>query len=92
MSLELANKKEVDRQLKGLGLSCLGAFCFAFGLNVFILPLNLYNGGFMGIAQLLRTLIVTVCHWDRWILLELFSGLLTYRFAFLRGRRLESRF
>lgn len=62
MSLELANKKEVDRQLKGLVLSCFGAFCFAFGLNVFILPLNLYNGGFMGIAQLLRTLIVTVFH------------------------------
>nr|WP_243117349.1 YitT family protein [Muricomes intestini] len=36
----------------------LGAVMFAFGLNVFITPLSLYNGGFMGIAQLIRTLII----------------------------------
>ena len=62
MSQKITKKKEVDRQLKGLLLSSFGAFCFALGVNVFILPLNLYNGGFMGIAQLLRTLIVTVFH------------------------------
>ncbi|CUX39567.1 YitT family protein [Clostridium sp. C105KSO13] len=36
----------------------LGAVIFAFGLNVFITPLSLYNGGFMGIAQLTRTLVI----------------------------------
>ena len=62
MSQKITKKKEVDRQLKGLLLSSFVAFCFALGVNVFILPLNLYKGGFMGIAQLLRTLIVTVFH------------------------------
>lgn len=31
-----------------------GSFLFAFGVNVLITPLGLYNGGFMGIAQLIR--------------------------------------
>lgn len=37
-----------------------GSFIFALGVNVLITPLGLYNGGFMGIAQLLRTAIVQV--------------------------------
>ena len=48
------------QNLAGLGTSALGAVLFAFGLNVFIIPLSLYNGGFMGIAQLLRTFLVQV--------------------------------
>lgn len=48
------------QNLAGLGTSALGAVLFAFGLNVFIIPLSLYNGGFMGIAQLLRTFFVQV--------------------------------
>ena len=39
-----------------------GSFLFAFGVNVLITPLGLYNGGFMGIAQLLRTFIVQGLH------------------------------
>ena len=39
-----------------------GSFLFAFGVNVLITPLGLYNGGFMGIAQLIRTFIVQVIH------------------------------
>lgn len=34
-----------------------GCFLFAFGVNVIITPLGLYNGGFMGIAQLIRTIL-----------------------------------
>lgn len=37
-----------------------GCTLFAIGLNVFITPLGLYNGGFLGIAQLLRTLVVAI--------------------------------
>ncbi len=37
-----------------------GGFLFAFGVNVIITPLGLYNGGFMGIAQLIRTIIVGI--------------------------------
>lgn len=31
-----------------------GSLIFAVGVNIIVTPLNLYNGGFMGIAQLLR--------------------------------------
>ena len=37
-----------------------GCFLFAFGVNVIITPLGLYNGGFMGIAQLIRTVLFQV--------------------------------
>lgn len=36
-----------------------GSLLFALGVNLIIIPLGLYNGGFMGIAQLLRTLLVS---------------------------------
>lgn len=39
-----------------------GSLLFALGVNLIITPLGLYNGGFMGIAQLLRTLFVSVLH------------------------------
>lgn len=32
----------------------LGAFVYAFGINVFLQPLHLYSGGMMGFAQLIR--------------------------------------
>lgn len=46
------------QHLYSTGNMTLGAVMFAFGLNVFITPLSLYNGGFMGIAQLIRTLVI----------------------------------
>ncbi len=39
-----------------------GCFLFALGVNLIITPLGLYNGGFMGVSQLLRTLIVSGLH------------------------------
>lgn len=42
-------------QTKDIMWSVGGCFLFAFGVNVIITPLGLYNGGFMGIAQLIRT-------------------------------------
>lgn len=47
----LKNKEE----WKDLLLATVGCLLFAFGVNVIIIPLELYNGGFMGIAQLIRT-------------------------------------
>lgn len=37
----------------------LGALLFATGINVLIVPLGLYNGGFVGISQLIRTIMET---------------------------------
>ena len=39
-----------------------GSLLFALGVNLIIIPLGLYNGGFMGIAQLLRTFLVSFLH------------------------------
>lgn len=36
----------------------LGIFFFAFALNIFIVPMGLYNGGVLGLSQLVRTLLV----------------------------------
>lgn len=36
----------------------VGSVLFCFGLNIFIVPLGLYNGGVVGIAQLIRTVLV----------------------------------
>lgn len=38
----------------------LGVFLFSLGVNLFVVPNNLYTGGVLGIAQLLRTSIVSV--------------------------------
>lgn len=40
----------------------LGGFIFALGVNVFIVPLHLYSGGIIGIAQIIRTLLSTYGH------------------------------
>lgn len=39
-----------------------GSLMFAIGVNLLIVPLGLYNGGFMGIAQLMRTAAVDFMH------------------------------
>lgn len=38
---------------KTIGLILGGSFIYAVGFNMFILPCSLYNGGFLGIAQLI---------------------------------------
>lgn len=52
-----AKKKELLTQ--GL-YAVAGCLIFALGANLFVMPLGLYNGGFMGAAQLIRTFIVSV--------------------------------
>ncbi len=46
------------QRVYNIGNMTFGSLMFAFGLNVFIIPLALYNGGFMGISQLIRTFVV----------------------------------
>ncbi len=58
MSVKSAQKK----QLTGLFYAVCGGVLFAAGVNLFITPLDLYNGGFMGIAQLIRTLLTSALH------------------------------
>lgn len=38
--------------------SISGIFLFCFALNIFIVPMGLYNGGILGLAQLVRTILI----------------------------------
>ena len=55
-------KALVSEKNKRLVLAVLGTLIFAAGMNLFIVPLNLYSGGFLGIGQIVRTLLVDYAH------------------------------
>ncbi len=44
------------KKIQNYGMIFFGALLFAVAINVFIAPHNLYNGGFVGISQLLSNL------------------------------------
>ena len=46
--------------IKNFLTAALGCLFGALALNIFIVPLNLYSGGILGLAQLVRSLAV-VC-------------------------------
>ncbi len=48
--------------IKKLFYVVLGSIIYSLGMNIFIVPLGLYSGGVLGIAQLIRTLISS--SWD----------------------------
>lgn len=43
-------------------VAVVGMLIFAMGINFFIVPANLYNGGVMGISQIIRTLLIRKLH------------------------------
>lgn len=47
----------MKQKIRDYGVILLGSFLFCAGLNWFIVPLGLYNGGTVGIAQIIRTLL-----------------------------------
>ena len=56
--MEINKRKTLYR----IGITILGNFTYAAGVNLMINPIHLYSGGFTGIAQLLRTLLIDVLH------------------------------
>jgi len=46
------NKKDIVKA----AYIIVGAVIYAFGMNIFIVPMGLYSSGLMGLAQILRTL------------------------------------
>lgn len=62
MSGNAGKKKELMIQML---TATVGSLMFAIGVNLIIVPLGLYNGGFMGIAQLMRTAVVDFLHGSR---------------------------
>lgn len=43
-----------------LGMAVLGAFIYAIGINLFVVPLHLFTGGMVGFCQLLRSAILGI--------------------------------
>lgn len=41
-------------------VSIFGVLLFSAGINLFITPLNLYNGGLLGLCQLIRTFLISM--------------------------------
>ena len=44
-------------KIKETLLAVIGSLVFAAGINLFIVPVGMYSGGFLGISQLIRTLV-----------------------------------
>ena len=63
-NIEKKVKNKIDKVFRwewAKFFKCLfGVFIFSLGVNLFIVPNNLYTGGVLGIAQLLRTSIISV--------------------------------
>lgn len=58
-------KKEVLVFESKRSLFCIfGAFLYAAGINLFVVPAGLYTGGVMGICQVIRTILTTVVGLD----------------------------
>ena len=51
---------EKKLSVKDVVLLIVGSILFAASVNLFITPLNLYNGGIVGISQLIRTAIINL--------------------------------
>lgn len=60
--MHMLKDEKARQRLLQMGYSIGGSFLFALGVNLIIIPLGLYNGGFMGIAQLLRTFVTEALH------------------------------
>ncbi|MBR6085934.1 MAG: YitT family protein [Spirochaetales bacterium] len=55
---DLENKIHFERYL----MCVIGGVLYAVGVNLFIVPFNLYSGGLVGIAQLIRTILSDYIH------------------------------
>lgn len=49
----------VKTEVKKYAVVCVSAFLFAVSVNVFIVPLDLYSSGVLGISQVVRSLLVS---------------------------------
>lgn len=58
------NKQNVINEGKRTLGCILGAALYAAGINLFVVPANLYTGGVMGICQVIRTLLANFLHLD----------------------------
>ena len=53
-------KKYLRWNYTELFTAIFGLFLYCFAVNTFIVPNDLYNGGVMGLSQLIRTFILSI--------------------------------
>ena len=60
------NAAEIEKKIhfERFFFCMVGGVIYAVGVNMFIVPFNLYSGGIVGIAQLIRTLLADYIHLD----------------------------
>lgn len=58
----ITNKKQLFYEGERTLGSILGAFLYAVGVNLFVVPASLYTGGVVGICQVIRTLLIEYLH------------------------------
>ena len=59
------NERNIKKSLvKEMIWALSGTVLFSCGINILITPLGLYNGGFTGLAQLIRTLLMQNLQWS----------------------------
>ncbi len=58
----MVNSKERITEMEGvkLFLGLMGVVIYCLGMNLFIVPIGLYSGGFVGIGQIIRTVLVNI--------------------------------
>ena len=52
--IEWTKEHKIIEEAKKLALALVGILAFCIGVNWFIVPIGLYNGGFVGIGQVVR--------------------------------------
>lgn len=52
----------IKEQVNKYGMVLLGSVLYSMGVNFFIVPVSLYSGGVVGIAQIIRTVLIEYCH------------------------------
>ena len=62
MHFLVPSKNPVVTELKRAIAATFGGLIYSLGVNLFIVPIGLYNGGLMGYCQLIRTLLVDYLH------------------------------
>lgn len=56
------NRQTVEYEGKRALVSVVGAFLYAAGINLFVVPAGLYTGGVMGFCQVIRTVLADFFH------------------------------
>lgn len=54
--------KKTSLEIGRFGLVILGSLAFSVAINLFVTPLGLYNGGVLGISQVIRTILQDYLH------------------------------